>query len=277
MTTGAELVPVDTEAAVTDVERQVAEARAQAEAVEVHDDASAALAAGVLREIKARRKAAEEKRRELVDPLNKTVKTINADFKAAMAPFDEADQIIRSKVQNWTDEQDRIRREEEERLERERQEREKKVREERERQEAEARAKREQAAKEQREAEEEARRAKDEADRETAEKLAEEARQKAQEAQTAESAIASLPDVQLPKAVVEAPKKPDGISTSKRWVASVTDITQLPDFLPDGTPLKVVVTAALTRHMHDTLKETGQPPEMPGAKFEQVSGLAVRA
>jgi len=276
MTAGAELVPVDTQDAVTDVERQVAEARAQAEAIEVRDEASAALATGVLREIKARRKAAEEKRRELVDPLNKTVKTINADFKAAMAPFDEADTIVRSKVQNWTDEQERIRREEEERLERERQEREQKVREERERQEAEARAKAEQAAKEQREAEEEARKAKDEADRETAEKLAQEAREKAQEAQTAESAIASLPDVQLPKAVVESAKKPEGISTPKRWVAEVADITQLPDFLPNGTPLKVVVAAALTRYMHDTLKETGGPPEMAGAEFKQVSTLAVR-
>ncbi|HEY6731934.1 MAG TPA: hypothetical protein VI039_13040 [Solirubrobacterales bacterium] len=276
MSTGAELVPVDTKDAVTDVERQVAEARAQAEAIQVHDEASATVATGVLREIKARRKAAEEKRRELVDPLNKTLKMINADFKAAMAPFDEADRIVRSKVQDWTEEKERIRREEEERLELERQERERKVREERERQEAEARAKAEQAAKEQREAEEEARRAKDEADRETAEKLAEEARQKAQEAQTAESAIASLPDVKLPKAVVEAPANPAGITTPKRWVAEVTDITRLPDFLPNGTPLKAVITAALTRHMHDTLKETGKPPEMPGAKFKRVSGLAVR-
>lgn len=276
MSTGAELVPVDTSAAVTDVERQVAEARAQAEAITVHDEASAALATGVLREIKARRKAAEEKRRELVDPLNKTVKTINADFKVAMAPFDEADKIVRGKVQDWTEEQERIRRGEEERLEGERQEREQKAREERERQEAEARAKAEQAAKEQREAEEEARRAKDEADRETAEKLAEEARQKAQEAQTAESAIASLPDVQLPKAVVESPRKPDGISVPKRWVAEVTDIAQLPHFLPNGTPLKAVISAALTRHMHDTLKETGKPPVLPGAEFKQVSTLAVR-
>lgn len=276
MTTTTELVPVDFDAKAEEVSRQVAEAEAQAEAIQVHDEASATLATEATRQIQRRRKAAEAERKELVGPLNATVKKINERFKADGAAFEAADKIIRRKLQAYTDEQERIRQEEERRLAAEREERERKVREERERQEAEARAKREQAEKEQREAEEEAAKAQDAADKEVAAKLAEEARQAAAEAQTAEAAIASLPEVKLPTAQVPAAAKPEGLATSKRWVAEVEDITKLPDFLPDGTPLKAVLTAALTRHMFDTIKATGHPPVMAGAKFEQKSSLAVR-
>jgi hypothetical protein len=86
---------------------------------------------------------------------------------------------------------------------------------------------------------------------------------------------ASVPaEDQEVKAEVAAALK--GFSMPKRWVAEVTDITLLPDFLPDGTPLKEVVMSALTAHMHAVRKATGKPPEMPGAEFKQVAGSSVR-
>lgn len=254
-----------------EVERQVADARAQAEAIQVRNAEEADLAGAALRQINERRKAAEAERVALVKPLNDHVKEINRKFKDAAAPFDEADRIIRGKVQTYTEEQERIRQEEEARLERERQERERKAREAREKQEAEERAKREQAEREAREAAEEAQRAKDAADREAAEQLAAEAKQKAEEAQTAESAIASLPEVSLPTAMVPSAPKPEGISTRKRWVVKAIDVGALPaEYL-------IADEKAINAAMRDGVRKTGAPPEIPGVVFEQKSELAVRA
>lgn len=275
--TGTNLVPVDTASRIAEVERQVAEARAQAEAIQVRNPEEADLAAAALRQIKQREKAAEAERTSLVKPLNDHVKDINQKFKDAAAPYKEAERIIKGKVGTYQAEQDRIRREEEARLEAERQERERLAREARERQEAEERAKREQAEKEAREAAEEAKAAQDDADREVAEKLAEEARQKAEEAKTAEAAISSLPEVSLPTAVVPAAPKPEGVSAVKRWEPVVTDLAAVPTHLPDGELLIEVRSGPLRRHMHAYIKEHGHPPEVAGIEFKQVEGLAVRA
>jgi len=276
VTTSTELVPVDVDARTAEVERQVAEARAQAEAIQVHDTPTRDLAGEALREIQRRRKAADQERREVVKPIKDHAKALDQRFKDAMAPYEEADRILRTKVDDYEAEQEHIRKAEEARLEAERLERERLAREAREKQEAEERAKREQAEKEAREAAEEVNAAQDEEDRKAAEKLAEEARQKAEEAKTAESAIASLPDVQLPKAVVPAAPKLDGVVNQKRWDFEVTDLAAVPDHLPDGTPLKEVVSGALRRYMHAVIKDTGAPPEMPGVRFEQVRSQAVR-
>lgn len=276
MSTTTELVPVDIDARTAEVERQVAEARAQAEAIQVRDQAEADQAAALLRQIAARRKAAEAERKELTDPLNEAKGRIIKKFKDAMAPYDEVDEVVREKVGVYTAEQERIRKAEEERLEEERLERERLATEARERQEAEERAKREQAEKEAREAEEEAQKARDEEDRKVAEKLAEEARQKAEEAKTAEAAINSLPEVQLPKAVVETAPRPEGVSSTKRWEFAVTDLEAVPTHLPDGEPLIEVKSGPLRRYMHAYIKEHGHPPEMAGVEFKQVDGLAVR-
>jgi hypothetical protein len=278
MTAGAELVPVAGVAdAVAAVTQQVAEAELRANALQVSSDAEANAAGTILREIQQRRKAAEGKRKDLTGPLLESKRRIDQEFKDAMAPFDAADKIVREKLGTYTAEQERIRQEEEARLEAERQERELKAREERERQEAAERAKREQAEKEMREAEEEARAAKDAADAEVAAKLAEEARQKADEAKTAEAAIASLPEPALPKAVVLAAPKIDGVSDTKRWEPEVVDLAAVPTHLPDGEPLIEVRSGPLRRYMHAYIKEHGHPPEMAGVKFKQVDGLAVRA
>ncbi len=277
MTTSTALVPVEKDAEVDLVKRQVEEAERQAGLIEVASPEQDAQATAYLQQIKAREKAAEAKRKELVGPLNQTVKTINQDFKDAMAPFEAAYKKVAGKVTDYRAERERIRKAEEERLERERQERERKIREERERQEAEARALRERAEKEAREAEEERQKAKDEEDRQAAEALAEEARQKAQEAQTAEAAIEALPEVQLPKAVVEQAATPSGAPSTKRWDFAVTDLASLPTHLPDGEPLIEVKSGSLRRYMHAYIKEHGHPPEMAGVEFKRVDGLAVRA
>lgn len=272
-----ELVPVEgVKAEVDAVAQQVADAQAKADALRVSNDAEAQVAADVLREIQRRRKAAEDKRKELTGPILEAKKRIDQEFKDAQAPFDAADRIVRDKLGTYTAEQERIRREEEERLERERRERERKAREEREAQERAERERREQAEREEREAAEEAERAKDEADREAAEQMAAEARRAAEEAQTAEDAISSLPEPSLPKAMVEAPAKREGVSTSKRWDFEVTDLAALPAQLPDGEALIEVRSGPLRRYMHAYIREHGRPPEIPGVKFEQVDGMAVR-
>lgn len=271
MSTSTALVPVDVDARTAEVERQVTEARAQAEAILVRDAAEADQAAALLRQIAARRKAADAERKELTSPLDEAKRRIMQKFKDAMAPYDEADEVVRGKVGIYQAEQDRIRQEEEARLEQDRLKREELARKLRERQEAEERAKREQAEKEAREAAEEAAKAKDEDDRMVAEQLAEEAREAAKEAKTAEAAISSLPEVQLPKAVVETAPKPEGISTRKVWKLMTTNVEKLP---PEYTlPNEKALNAA----MREGVKENGCPPEIPGAVFEQVAELAVRA
>jgi hypothetical protein len=278
MTTGAELIPAKVDGRVAEVERQVADARAQAEAIQVRDPAEADQAAALLRQIAARRRAAETERKELTGPLDVTKRRIMQKFKEAMAPYDEVDEVVREKVGVYTAEQDQIRREEESRLEAERLERERLAREAREKQEAEERAKREQAEREAREAAEEARKAKTEDDRKVAEQLAEELAEEAEEAKTAEAAISSLPEVQLPKAVVEAAPKLDGVSPRTKREAFVTDRSKLPDTLPDGTPLIFTDMVALRRWMNAEWTATGEAPELPGAEFKRVpDGQAVRA
>lgn len=262
--TGTDLVPADVDARAAEVERQVEQARAQAEAMQVRTPEEVELASALLREIQRRRKAAEAERKELTGPLDEAKRRIMQKFKDAMAPFDPVDKIIREKVEVYEDEQARIRREEEERLERERQERERKAREAREKQEAEERAKREQAERETREAEELAKAAKDAEEREAAEKLAEEARVAAQEAATAESAIASLPEVELPKAVVEAAPKPQGISRRMVWRHTVTDPAAVPREYCE------VSDKSIRQAVRDGVRE------IPGVKIEQVPEMAVR-
>lgn len=278
MATTTALIPTEAGAKADQVAREVAAAKAQAEALQVVDQASADQCAALLRGIARRRKAAEAERKALKEPVLEAGRRIDGLFKDAMGPFDAVDGVARRKLNDYNAERERIRREEEERLERERQERERKAREARERQETEEREKRERAEREHREAEEEARKAKDAEDKAAAEALAEEARQKAEEARTAESAIASLPEVSLPKAVVEAAPKQEGISGRTKREAFITDRSKLPETLPDGTPLVVVDMVALRRWMNERWTATGEPPMLPGAEFKRVpDGMAVRS
>jgi hypothetical protein len=257
--TGATLVPIEqVDSTVDVVAKRVAEAEAQADALQVTNAGEAEAAAEVLRDIARYKKGAEAERTELVKPLNDHVKLINKKFKDAIAPFEAADKKIRAKVETFTAEQERRRREEEQRLERERQERERKAREERERQEAEAKAKREQAEADARAAEELADEGEDPGD------LAEEAAQKLAEAQTAESAISSLPEPTLPRQVVEKPAAPTGTSTRMVWKHRLVDPAAVPrEYL-------VVDEKKIRQAVRDGVRE------IPGVVIEQKPELAVR-
>lgn len=265
MSAATALVPSDAAVKAAQVEREVAAAKTQAEAIEVVDQASADLAGVLLREIATKKKRIEEVRKELKEPVLDAGRRIDRQAKDATAAFDAVDAIVRPKLAAYTAEVERVRREEEKRLDRERQERERKAREVRERQEAQERATREQREREQREAEEEARKAKDDADREAAKALADEARRKAEEASVAEQAIASLPDVSLPKAVVPSAPKQEGISTRKVWKATVVHPGQVPvEYL-------MVDEKKIRQAVRDGVRE------IPGVLIEQVDEMSVRS
>jgi flagellar biosynthesis GTPase FlhF len=266
-----EFLPTDLDQLVGGGEEAVARARALAESIQVDDEESAEAATALLRTVIAERKAIEKKRVSLTKPRKDAAELIKGRFDEVIAPFKEVEDVLRGTVKTYLDDVERKRQEEQARLDREREERERLEREKREAEEAAARkaqADKEREAQEARELAAE--------DPELA-LLAEETAAEAAEATTAAEAISSLPDPTLPRAEVAAPVKPEGAGTSEHWEFEVTDIGLLPDHLPDGTPLKAVLTAALRQYMHDTIKATGKPPEMPGVEFKKTSRLAVRA
>lgn len=89
-------------------------------AITVTDEASMGIAAEVLAQVKGRIKRIEDKRTEYVKPLNDTVKTINADFKAAAAPYLEMEKQLKGAIGTFVDAQRKAAAEEQRRLEAER-------------------------------------------------------------------------------------------------------------------------------------------------------------
>ena len=252
--TTTELVPADVDTRLAGVARQVEQARTQAEAIEVVNAEQAEYAARILREIASHRKQAEAERKELVGPLNATVKRINQRFKDSLAPLDAADKIVRERVGTYQREEERKRIEAQRKLD-----------EERERVEREAREKREAAERAEREAAELAAGA-GEDDAEVAAELAAEARRDAERAEITEQAIQSLPAQAVPAA-----PRPEGIATRKRWVVKSIILAALPE------EYKVADEKAINAAMRDGVTENGEPPKIPGVVWEQVAELAVRS
>jgi flagellar biosynthesis GTPase FlhF len=116
---------------------------APAKDLRVIDPRSSQSAIVVAQTIKDYLNKVESKRKELVGPLNTQVKAINDYCKKITSPLLEADCHVRSELNAFAAEQERIRRAEEARIERERQEAERKAREERELAEEELRKKQE--------------------------------------------------------------------------------------------------------------------------------------
>lgn len=275
MTTAA-LIPVD-QAAQDDAaakiaasEEAVAHYKAEAEAVEVRTIEEAQNATQIVTNLTAELKRMEGERVELVKPLKDYTKGIDEKYKLNKAPLEVATKTLKDKIIAFNEEQERERRAEQRRLDEAREKREAEIRKRREAEEAEARAKQEKAEKERREAEELAAE-----DPEMAE-LADEARDAAREAKTHADVVSSLPEPAIPMATLAPAPKVSGAAPTKRWDFEVTDLVAVPDYLPNGTPLKEILTGALRTYMHAHIKEHGVPPEMHGVEFKQVSGLAVR-
>lgn len=271
--TGMEMVVADgREVEVSHVERQVAEAKAAADLIEVRNQDEATVATEFLALIAKQKRDHEAERKGIVGPINASVKAINAKYKDAVAPLEAADLIVRGKVKAFTDEQARIAAEEEARLEAERQRREAAAAAARAMQEAEAEAYEMDAEREARKLAEEARK---QADDEAAAKAAEDAAAKLAEAKTAVAAVKALPTLEIPRAHVEAPaplkSASGGVATRKVWKVTATNKAEMPvDLLVEDMP-------EINRRMRDGVRANGKPPEIPGVTFEQVSELAVRA
>lgn len=255
-----------------DVEQKAAEAAEKARAIQVTNQEEAEVALEVSKVINRRIKAIEAESKRLRSPRRQAADEIKNRFDVLQVPFKAADAEIREKLAAYKAERDRKQRKEEERLERERRERERLAQEAREKEEAAARERQRKAEEARREAE-----ALAAEDPELVE-LVDETRAEADEAQVAADAIAGLPDVSIPKQAPAPTAKLDGFSTRHEWQADVVDFEALPDTLPDGTPLKVVDTAALRKWMFAQIKENGGvAPDLPGAKFERrPAGTSVR-
>jgi hypothetical protein len=255
-----QLIPDSIPAKAEEVEAEVADARAKAETIVVDDQESAESALEFVKALTRQERAIEAESKSLRKPRKDAAEEIKARYDDMKAPFSAVIETVRGTIKAWKDEEDR-----------KAAERQRAVEEEQRRIEEEARAKREAAERAEREAEELAAEEEGPDAAAIAEQLAAEARADAERAAVTEKAIQSVPTGS--PAAAPALK---GFSTTNRWVAEVTDITQLPDFLPDRTPLKQVVMSAMNAHMHAVIKATGKPPEMAGAEFKQASGSVVR-
>ncbi|MDR7496813.1 MAG: hypothetical protein QN174_07640 [Armatimonadota bacterium] len=106
---------------VVSLRAEAASIVAQAASLVVATQVDAERATALLGRIAAFRRAAEDRRKFFVGPLNDHVKAINGLFRELVAPFDEADGTLRGKLAAW-------RRAEQERLARERREAEERAR-----------------------------------------------------------------------------------------------------------------------------------------------------
>jgi hypothetical protein len=255
-----EFIPASVPAKAEEIEAEVADARTKAETIIVDDRESAEAALEFVKALKRQADSIEAESKSLRKPRKDAAEEIKRRYDGMKAPFDEVIAVVTEKVAAQKEKEDA-----------EAAERQRIVEEEQARVEREAREKREAAEKAEREAEELAAEEEGPDAAAIAEQLAAEARADAERAAVTEKAIQSVPTGS--RAAAPALK---GFSTPKHWVAEVTDITLLPDFLPDGTPLKAVVMSALNAHMHAVRKATGKPPEMPGVEFKQTTGSSVR-
>jgi hypothetical protein len=121
MTTSTTSLAVQQDEHVTSLRAEAANIVKLAATLTIATQTDAEQATSMLGRIATFKRAAEDRRKFFVGPLNDHVKTINGLFKEIVAPFEEADGTLRSKLAAW-------RWAEQERLERERREAEKRAR-----------------------------------------------------------------------------------------------------------------------------------------------------
>jgi hypothetical protein len=274
MSVTADRLPVRQEAIdeaaakIAAAELAVAHAEAQAEAIDVSTPEEAKTANKILGEIAGRLKGLEGERKELVKPLKDYTKGIDEKYKLAKAPLEAAAKKVKGKLITFNAAEEQRGREEQERIDAIRREEERIISERRAEEEAELQAEAEAKRKEAEEAVELA------GEDEEFEDLADEARAQARAAEARAATIANLPAPSLPARQAAPVATPSG--STNRWDFEVTDIRQVPDFLPDGTPLKALISGAMRTYMHEVIKATGEPPVLPGMKFEKKPGWSSR-
>jgi len=99
------------------------------EALEIHDDEQLGMAGDLKKDLAHYRRKLEDKRKSLVDPLNKVVKDINAMFKAPRDRIDALTGQLSSKMNGYVKRQEQLERQRRLEEQREAEEREKRLRE----------------------------------------------------------------------------------------------------------------------------------------------------
>lgn len=260
--------------ALTDEESsRVAESRRSAAAVvaaarelSVSTADEAERASGILRDLATVRKRADSERKALTQPYRAHVEQINAQYREPTSMLDEADGMIRAKVQGFLAEQERMRAERQARIDAEAAEQRRRDEAEREAQAAAARAQHERWAREQAEREAEAARtgAREDAERAAAAKAAADAMAELERARE----IAPLPVRHVP--TVEPVKPSAGIAVKRPWTFEVVDPQRVPrEFL-------TVDERLIRRVMREEMRAHGEPLPIPGVRFYQQEGLSVR-
>lgn len=221
------------------VEPALAEIREGYRAVQVIRSADQFTRAGeLLKAVKGALKQIEEQRVAITKPINESLRVVNSQAKVAAAPFETAEREIKARMVEYSDEQDRLRREEQRKAE------------------AAAAAERARLAKLQAEAEAKARAEQDRLRREAEEaaaagRAAEAAKLAAKADKVEEKAAAKVEELQLREAMVVAPMiqreapKVSGVSTREVWKFEITDPSLVPrEYLViDETKVRKVVQA----------------------------------
>jgi chromosome segregation ATPase len=169
-------------------------------------------AADMLKDVKAKAKDLNGRRKDITRPLDKAKKQIMDLFRAPLDKLGKAEKILKRSMNDYVQEQERIRREKEEKLRRE------------------AEAERRRKGEQQRRWEEKEKKRREEADRLEAEGKAEEARKAKAAAEKAagkaEERALEVENVQAP--VLAQEDTPKGVSYRSKWTAEVVDLSQVP-------------------------------------------------
>lgn len=218
-----------------------------AQSIEIDSPEMYQLGADELAAIKGKAKQLDEQRKELVQPLNETVKKINALFKRPLEILENAEGMIKRAMLGYNDKQRKIQAEAERKA--------------RELAEAERRRQQEEAARQA----EEARQAAEAGD---VQKAAELQQQSEETAAVAEMITAPVIHMEKPKAA--------GINTRKTYKARVVDFKALLQGIIDGKAPEAVIEInegvlnSQARSLKDSMK-------YPGVEVYTEEGIAARS
>ncbi len=261
--------------------RETESVETKAHAVQVTDAAGYESATGILVELKRAEKRVESQRKELVDPLNATVRRLNDIFRPFADRIERARAALDGKMRAWRAEQDRKaeadrRWAEEQRRKAEAEEAAKRAAAEKAaREQEEARRRAEQAKRDAEEAQRQgnaAAKAKAEAARKAAELMAAAkareaqaaiaAQEKAAKDQLAAQAVAAAATLDAPATTVSA--SGGRVTARKRWTFEITDAAKVPRewCVPD------------TKAIGQAVRAKNGVREIPGVRIYEVEDLA---